>query len=310
MMKSILQRPLLLIIGLITAAVVVILLFLKPTVLIYGVQIAGLYAGIALPMALILGIVHIVNLAHGEFMITAAYITYFICNSLGIDPFAALIPVVVVMFILGMILYKLTIKHTLKAPELNQLILTFGLAMVLSQVINLIATSQPRKISLDYVTASAKIGETMFGTYNFIYDLAAVLILAGLIFFLKKTKFGKAAVAVGQNPKGAEIIGINVNRVYLVVFSSAIALTGIMGILFLTRQSIFPLAGGPYTMKSFCLVAMAGIGNLPGILFASIGLGIAESLIMSFKGYGGWADIVFFALIIIVILIRSFKGKR
>lgn len=294
-------------IGLVIA---VLLLLWKPTVLIYGVQRAGLYAGIALPMALILGIVHIVNLAHGEFMITAAYITYFISNALGLDPLASLIPVAVIMFLVGIIIFKFTIKHTLNAPELNQLILTFGLAMVLSQTINLIATSQPRKISLDYVTSSATMGDTVFGTYDFIYVLAAVLIFFGLTYFLKKTKFGKAAVAVGQNPRGAEIIGINKNKVYVMVFGLAIAITGIMGILFLTRQSIFPLAGGPYTMKSFCLVAMAGVGHLPGILFASVALGVAESLIMSFKGYGGWSHIVFFALIIIVILIRSFKEKR
>jgi len=310
MAERILKRPLYLIVGLLGAAVIVLLLFWKPTVVVYGVQRAGLYAGIALPMALILGIVHIVNLAHGEFMITAAYITYFLCNSFGMSPLAALVPVVIVMFLLGMLIFRFTIKYTLKAPELNQLILTFGLAMVLTQALNLIATSQPRKISLDFVTSSATVGETTFGTYGFIYDLAAVLILAGLLFFLRKTKFGKAAVAVGQNPNGARIIGINVNKVYLLVFSLAIALTGIMGVLFLTSQSIFPLAGGPYTMKSFCLVAMAGMGSLPGIVFASIGLGIAESLIMSFQGYGGWSHIVFFALIIIVILIKSFKGKR
>ena len=310
MSERTLKRPLFLTSILFSAAVIVLLILWKPTVLIYGIQRAGLYAGIALPMALILGIVHIVNLAHGEFMITAAYITYFICNALGMGPFAAMIPVMIVMFLIGIFIYRFTIKYTLKAPELNQLILTFGIAMVLAQTINLIATSQPRKLNLDYISSSLTVGESVFGTYDFIYDLAAVAILAILLVILKRTKFGKAAVAVGQNPKGAEIIGINVNRIYILVFGVAIALTSVMGILFLTRQSIFPLAGAPYTMKSFCLVAMAGIGNLPAILLASLGLGITESFIMSFKGYGGWSHIVFFALIIIVILIRSYKGKR
>ncbi len=288
-----------------------VLLFVwRPTVIIYGIQRAGLYAAIAMPMGLILGIVHIVNLAHGELMMLAAYFTYFFCVKSGLSPFIAMIPVTIVMVLLGMIVYRLTIRRTLKAPELNQLILTFGLAMILSQTVNLIATSQPRKLSLSYVSASANIGETSFGTYDFIYTVAAVLILVGLQLFMKRTRLGKAAIAVGQNPTGARLIGINVDRTYLVIFSVAVGLVGIMGTLFMTRSSIFPLVGGAYTMKSFCLVAMAGIGNIPAILICSLGLGVAESFIASFRGVSGWSQIVFFALIIIVIMYRSLKWRR
>jgi len=292
------------------SVILLILLLWKPTVIVYGLQRAGLYAAVALPMALVLGIVHIVNLAHGELMMVAAYLTYFISVTLGLDPLMAMIPVVGIMFVLGMILYQLTIRHTLKAPELNQLLLTFGIAMVLSQVVNLIATSQPRKLSVSYVTASMTVGETSFGIYDFVYTALAVLILIGFRVFLKRTKLGRAAMAVGQNPRGARLVGINVGRTYLMIFALASAVLGIMGAFFLTRQSIFPLVGGPYTMKSFCLVAMAGIGSLPMVLTGSLFLGITESLIISFKGYGGWSHLVFFALILVVILVRSYKGEK
>lgn len=282
----------------------------RPTILIYGVQRAGLYAAIALPMALVLGILHIVNLAHGELLMVAAYLTYFVCVTFGLDPLVALLPVALIMFLFGMVIYKATIKHSLKAPEVNQLILTFGLAMVLGQTVNLIATSQPRTITVDYVSSSLTMGKVTFGIYDFIFPAVALIMLAGLLFFLRKTKIGKAAQAVGQNPRGAEIVGIVVDRIYLIVFSLSTALVAVMGSLFLTKQSIFPLVGGPYTMKSFALVAMAGLGNLPGILIASLGLGVAETFLLSFKGYGGWSNIVFFAFIIIVILIRSYKEKQ
>lgn len=282
----------------------------RPTILIYGVQRAGLYAAIALPMALVLGILHIVNLAHGELLMVAAYLTYFVCVTFGLDPLVALLPVALIMFLFGMVIYKATIKHSLKAPEVNQLILTFGLAMVLGQTVNLIATSQPRTITVDYVSSSLTMGKVTFGIYDFIFPAVALIMLAGLLFFLRKTKIGKAAQAVGQNPRGAEIVGIDVDRIYLIVFSLSTALVAVMGSLFLTKQSIFPLVGGPYTMKSFALVAMAGLGNLPGILIASLGLGVAETFLLSFKGYGGWSNIVFFAFIIIVILIRSYKEKQ
>ena len=103
--------------------------------LIYGLQAAGLYASIAIPMGLILGIVHIVNLAHGEFMMVAAYLTYMICAATGMDPFVAMVPVAAVTALFGFVIYKLTIRQALKAPELNQLILTFGLAILLTQMV-------------------------------------------------------------------------------------------------------------------------------------------------------------------------------
>jgi branched-chain amino acid transport system permease protein len=293
-------------VGAVVVAAVLIFLW-KPTALIYGVQRAGLYAAIALPMALILGIVHIVNLAHGELMMVAAYLTYYLSRTLGIDPFVAMLITTPVMFGVGVLIYKLTISRAIKAPELNQLILTFGVAMVLSQAVNLIATSQPRKISLDYVTASATVGETSFGTYDFLFIGLAAAILIGLQFFLKRTRLGQAATAVGQNPNGATIVGINVQRTYTIVFAIAAGLLGIVGTFFLTKFSLFPAVGGAYTMKSFCLVAMAGIGNLPMIAVGSLILAVAESSIQSIPGGSGWAPLVFFGLIILVIMVRSFR---
>jgi branched-chain amino acid transport system permease protein len=292
------------------AVVLVGILFWRPTVLIYGLQAAGLYASIAIPMGLILGIVHIVNLAHGEFMMLAAYLTYMVCAALGIDPFVAMVPVALVTAGFGLIVYKLTIRQAIKAPELNQLILTFGIAIAFSQVVNLMFTSQPRKLSFSYVSASMDIGELTFGTFNFVFVLVAVLMVVGLKLFLTRTIAGKAALAVGQNPKGAAIVGIDVDKTYGFVFALASGMVGMMGAMFITRSSIFPAVGSPFTMKSFCLVAMAGIGNIPGILAASVLLGISENFLKAFRATRGWADIVFFVLILVVILGRSIRGKK
>jgi len=303
------KRKATILVAVIAAAVAGILVW-RPTVLIYGLQAAGLYASIAIPMGLVLGIVHIVNLAHGELMMIAAYLTYMLCSSLGLDPFVALVPVAAVTACLGFIIYRLTIRQTLKAPELNQLILTFGLGLSLTQVANLLFTSQPRKLSFDYVSASVDVGELSFGVYNFVFVAIAAVMVVGLRLYLTRTTTGKAALAVGQNPRGAAIVGIDVDRTYGLVFALASALVGMMGAVFITRSSIFPAVGSPFTMKSFCLVAMAGIGNIPGILGASILLGVSENFLKAFRGLRGWADIVFFVLIITVILGRSIKGKK
>lgn len=286
------------------------LLAWKPTVVIYGLQAAGLYASIAIPMGLILGIVHIVNLAHGEIMMVAAYATYFVCKALGMDPLLVIIPMALVMAAFGWVLFQLTIKRALKAPELNQLILTFGIAIALSQSVNLLFTSQTYKLQLDYVSSSIDIGELSFGTWSFVFVAVAILFAYGLKYFLTKTTTGKAALAVGQNPRGAAIVGIDVYRIYALVFGLAIAMVGGMGALFLTKSAIFPSVGGPFTMKSFCLIAMAGVGNIPGILGASLLLGISENILRAFRGTRAWADIVFFVLIIVVIMSRSLKGRK
>jgi branched-chain amino acid transport system permease protein len=287
-----------------------LILLWRPTALVYGLQRAGLYASVALPMALVLGIVHIVNLAHGEMMMVAAYLTYGFARALGIDPFIALLPTAVVMLIIGVVLYRSTIAHTVKGPELNQLILTFGIAMVLGQTVNLIATSQPRKISLDYVSASATVGEVSFGTYDFVFVLLALASLGGLLWFLKKTRVGQAATAVGQNPRGARIVGINVQGTYTIVFTISAVLLGIVGAFFMTKFSIFPTVGASYTMRSFCLVAMAGIGNLPMVAVSALILGIGEAAMQAVPHGGGWAPLIFFGLIIVAILLRSFREGR
>ncbi|HNV37458.1 MAG TPA: branched-chain amino acid ABC transporter permease, partial [Rectinema sp.] len=294
----------------IIAAVAIALILWKPTVLIYGLQSAGLYAAIAIPMGLVLGIVHIVNLAHGEFMMLAAYAAYNACKAFGMDPLMAIIPTAAVTSLFGWVIFQLTIRKALKAPELNQLILTFGLAIAFTQIINLIFTSQTYKIPLDYVSASMTIGNLTFGIWSFVFVPVAIAFAYGLQYFLTKTNTGKAALAVGQNTKGAAIVGIDVYRTYGLVFAIATALVGAMGALFLTKSAIFPAVGSPFTMKSFCLIAMAGIGNIPGILGASVLLGVAESFLRAFRGTRDWAEIVFFVLIIVVIMSRSLKGRK
>jgi branched-chain amino acid transport system permease protein len=292
-------------IAVVSVVLAILLALWKPHVLVEGFQRACLYALIALPMALVLGIVGIINLAHGDFMMLGAYFAYFFNVYTGIDPLLAVFPALAVFFLIGIGSYRAIVKHVLGAPELNQLLLTFGLAMVIEQLANLLWTSRPVKLPLKYVSSSATLGSFTFGTFEFVYIGAAILVLSGLLLFLKRTNTGQAALAVGQNPRGAKLVGIHVDRTYLLIFSLSIALVGAIGAIFMTRHSIFPLVGASFTMKSFCLIAMAGIGNLMGVLWCSLILGVAENFVLSLRGYAGWADILFFALIVLVIMVRS-----
>lgn len=282
----------------------------EPTALIYGVQRGSLYALIGLPLALVLGILGVLNLAHGEFLTVGLYTSYVLFNNFGTDPLVAGGPIIVILAIVGIAIYLLTIKHVLKAGHLSQLLITFGISLVLLELINMIWTTQPRAVFTTYSYSSTRLAGVRFGTYELLYLLVAVAVLIGLQLFLKKTRLGQATFAVGQNPTGAAIVGINVGFVYMFVFGLSLAIVGLAAAIMVPRVSIFPGAGTPFTMKSFALSAMAGLGNLNGILLAGIALGIGEAVVNSIPGASGWSDVVFFGVLILVILTRSFREAR
>ena len=297
-------------IGFLVALVATILIgYYKPAVLIEGLQRSALYAIIALPMALLLGVVDIINLAHGDFMMLGAYFTYFLNVQFGLDPLVAIIPTLLVFFIFGLIVYYLTFKHAIGKTSLNQLLLGFGISYIFTEGVTLIATNQPRKLTMDYVSASATIKDFTFGTYEFVYVLAAIIIFIGLQLFLKKTGTGQAAVAVGQNPRGARVVGINIKWIYLLTFCISIALISAVGPMMGSRYTLFPHVGVAFTLKSFSLVAVGGMGSLSGVIWASLILGMSETLVLSSLQYGKWAEIIYFALIIGVIMYRSWQRQ-
>ncbi|KUK83211.1 MAG: Inner-membrane translocator [Petrotoga mobilis] len=295
---------------LIFLAFLVVIAIWKPIPLIYGLQRGGLYSLIGLPLALILGIVGILNLAHGDFLTLGLYIGYIFFTQLGLDPLISVFPLFILMFLLAIGIYQISIKYVLKAGELNQLLLTFGISMVIIELIKIIWTTRPRNIYTPYASSSITIANFSIGIYEFIYPIVAIGVLVFLQLFLKKTFLGQASRAVGQNPKGAEIVGIDTNKVYLIIFAIAFGIIGIAAGIMLPRTSIFPLSGNAYTLKSFALAAMAGLGNLNGILIGGITLGVVEAVVQSIPGYSGWSDLVFFGVLIIVILIRAYRGSK
>ena len=275
--------------------------------LISGVLASGLYALVSVGLALAIGVIGIVNFAHGEFFMVGAFIAYQCFIWFGFDPLVSLIPVALILCVIGVFIYQSTIRFVLKAPELNQMLLTFGIGIILQNLALLIWGGDPRSISqVPYRAFGFQLGNISIGAVPLI-SFAISAILVGLLYYiLANTNIGKAMRAVAQNRTGAALVGLEVNRIYLVAFALSAALAGIGGVMIAVIQSPTPTVGFAFTLKAFAIVVLAGLGNIRGILWASLTVALAESLVASLVPDGdSIRNAVFFAIIFIVLIVRS-----
>ncbi len=275
--------------------------------LVSGVLAAGLYALVSVGLALAIGVIGIVNFAHGEFFMVGAFFAYQLFVSFGIDPVVSLFLVAPALGLIGALIYASTIRFVLKAPELNQMLLTFGLGIILQNLALLVWGGDPRTISgIAYRSIGFQIGPISVGLVplaSFVISLALVL---GLYWMLARTATGRAMRAVAQNRIGAALVGLEVDRVYLVAFALSALLAGIGGVMIAVIQSPTPTIGLAFTLKAFAIVVVAGLGNIRGVLFASLFVAIAESMVATLVPNGDTLrNAVFFAIIFVVLVWRS-----
>jgi branched-chain amino acid transport system permease protein len=275
--------------------------------LVSGVLAAGLYALVSVGLALAIGVIGIVNFAHGEFFMVGAFLTYQLFVSFGIDPVLSLLLVAPALAGIGALIYTSTIRFVLKAPELNQMLLTFGIGIVLQNLALLVWGGDPRTIAgITYRSIGYQFGGISVGLVplaSFVVSLALVL---GLYWMLARTSIGRAMRAVAQNRTGAALVGLEVNRVYLTAFALSALLAGIGGVMIAVIQSPTPTIGLAFTLKAFSIVVVAGLGNVRGVLAASLLVALAESFVATLVPNGDTLrNLVFFAIIFAVLVWRS-----
>ncbi len=272
-----------------------------------GVLASGLYALVSVGLALAIGVIGIINFAHGEFFMIGAFLTYQLFVSFGVDPVLSLLFVAPALFAIGAVLYRTTIQHVLRAPELNQMLLTFGIGIVLQNLALLIWGGDPVSIagiayrSVGFRFAGISVGLVPLASFT----ISLVLVLA-LYLALSHSRTGRAMRAVAQNRIGASLVGLEVHRVYLLAFALSAALAGIGGVMIAVIQSPTPTIGLAFTLKAFSIVVLAGLGNIRGILAASLVVALAESLVATLVPNGGTlSNGVFFAIIFLALIWRS-----
>lgn len=284
-------------------------LSLLPQALVSGVLSAGLYALVAVGLALAIGVIGIVNFAHGEFFMIGAFFAYQLFVSFGFDPLLSILFVAPALFVIGAIIYFTTIRFVLKAPELNQMLLTFGLGIILQNLALSIWGGDPRSIgNVPYRAIGLQVGDVSIGLVPLGSFIISVLLVGGLYYMLARTPIGRAMRAVAQNRIGAGLVGLEVNRVYLVAFALSALLAGIGGVMIAVIQSPTPTVGLGFTLKAFAIVVLAGLGNIRGIVGAALLVAVAESVVATLLPNGdSLRNAVFFAIIFITLVYRSWR---
>ncbi|MGH2372406.1 MAG: branched-chain amino acid ABC transporter permease [bacterium] len=273
--------------------------------LIFGVLRSGLYSLASVGLALSVGVIGIVNFAHGEFLMLGAYLGYWLFASYGIDPLAAIPIGAVALFALGGAVHRLAIQRVLRAPELNQMLLTFGISIFLQNLAIILWTGDPRTAAIGYKAKAVAMGPFTVGFPQLVVFALAMALTLGLYAVLGGSRIGKAMRAVAQNRLGASLLGIEVDRIYLLAFGISTALAGTAGLMIALQLSASPFIGLLYTLKAFAIIVIAGLGNINGVIYASLVLGLSEAFVEFYVPQGGgWAEGVFFVLILGVLLVR------
>jgi branched-chain amino acid transport system permease protein len=270
-----------------------------------GILIAGLYAAVTLGLTLVLGVMGIVNFAHGELVMLGAYNTFWLFALFGVDPLLSLAMSGVLLFFIGIGIYRFTIRPILKDPPLNQLLLTLGISIFFQNLAMILWKTDSRSVMTSYSGMSLHLGIVHIGLTRLITFLIAVALTILLVLFLYKARPGRAMRAVSENNTASWLIGINVQRTYLLAFGVASALAGASGALVSTVMYTFPMVGFKLSLKAFCILVLGGLGNIPGALFGSLILGLTESFVGTYVPEGsGWADGISFILLIIILIIK------
>jgi branched-chain amino acid transport system permease protein len=274
-----------------------------------GVMLGGFYAVMVLGFSIIWGVMGVINLAHGEFVMAGAYLSWYLHRQHGWEPFFTILVVAAVMFVVGYLLQRILINRIIERPYLISLLVTFGLSIIMANTFKLIFTATPRTVDTIF-SGFWRAGGSVTIPITRSLVLVAALLMMGLIYlFLHRTRLGKSIRAAAQNREAARIVGIEISAVYALTFAIAIALTGAAGTLISPIQAIHPFMGAALTLKAFAITAMAGLGSIPGALMGGLLLGLIEVFIATFvPGVGTNLGIVSSYVILVIVLVTRPQG--
>jgi len=272
--------------------------------LVAGILKGGLYALIGIGMTLIMGVMGIINLAHGQLMMLAMYITYVLFHYLGIDPYITLFISMPSLFLVGVLIQKFLLNPLMKVetilPE-NQVLMTVGIGMVLTEIIRFIFSSNYLSVKTSYASEAIFIGRISFSVALTVAFVFACLLTLALFWFLIKTDLGRSIRAVAQDGEAAQLMGINAGTIKVITMGIGSGLVAAAGTLLLPIYYLFPDIGGPFTQKAFVITILGGLGSTVGAILGGVTLGLAEAFGSTYIGmeFEGLIGLTIFVLVLL-----------
>lgn len=268
-----------------------------------GLLLGGIYSLIAIGLTLIFGVVRIINFAQGEFLMIGMFATFWIFSLLKIDPYLALFIFTPLLFLLGMGTERLIIKPIQNAPPIAQIFSTFGLSIVLQNGALMFWKSDYRSLETSYSNAVISWAGLMINVPRLVAFGVAVGIVIFLYLFLQRTYLGKAMNAVAQDRDAAQLMGVDINRVYMLAFGLGIGLEGLAGALIMPIYATYPTVGFTFGLIAFVVVVLGGLGNMIGAFLGGLVIGLVES----FSGFYISPELntaIYFLIFVLVLIVR------
>jgi branched-chain amino acid transport system permease protein len=270
---------------------------------IYGLLQGGLYGLVGVGFSLVWGVTNIVNLAHGALVVGGAYIAWELNATFGLDPLLGMVIAAVVLFVVGYAVQRGLINLVMNAPIFMTLLLTFGLELMAVNLLVSELTADYRSIPTDYATRGFAIGEVRIPYGRLIGFGLAVVLTAALATFIGRTRTGRAIRATGMDRGAARLMGVPVAHVYAVTFGLAAALAGAAGAVIGTVTTFSPAAAGDFTLRSFVVAVLGGLGNMWGALAGGVLLGVLEAWGGQYLS-GTLVNAIAFAVLVAVLAVR------
>ncbi len=277
-------------------------------IIIDGVMIGALFALAAYGLALVWGVMNVKNLAQGDFVIAGGYVAWWMTQK-GIHPLLGVPAAFIIMWGIGWVIYKLVISRVIERDLFTSLLATFGLAIMMAQILNLMFGSDTQSIDLGYDTLHFADGLIDVPISKLIGVCMALSLAAGVIIFMKRSRMGQAIRATAQDARAARVLGIDTEKVYAFTFSLNSAICGAAGAIIVMAWVIQPFYGITYSIRAFVIVTAAGLGNLPGVIAAGLGIGAAEQYGSHIFGIG-YQQAIAVLLLLLVLVVRLLIQRR
>ncbi len=268
-----------------------------------GILVGGVYALVGIGLTIIFGVMRVINFAHGELLMLGMYASWWIFTRTGLDPYVSLLATAPLLFLWGAFLQRAFIDRVLNALPQNQILLTIGLGLVMSNAMLLAFTSDYRILTTSYSSASFSVLGLSVSKPLLYSFLVTVAITAGLFWFLQRTDTGQAIRATAQDREAAQLMGIDVRWTGVLAFGIGSALAGAAGALIAPTYYIFPQVGGTFTLKAFVIVVLGGMGSIVGATLGGLIIGVTESLAAIYVA-SGLKELVVFVLFLALLLFR------